>query len=375
VVDVDSLSGLFSNKTLSPYELKLIFSAILSKNPMIITDDKFKELIFSKGPFEVMLYVTTDNPTDVSIVPLIMKRTDITDNSKEQLVSIIISKNIPDNESAIKLIKSYSAYLTDDILLKLCGVVNQGIVKKFGSVHEFSYKHLLGNIGQDITKLYDVNELDKLVQFPNLQEVVFHPLFNRDIDKGYFPNTVRTIVFGSEFNGEIHPFCLPENLTTLHFGKSFNRKFNDHTLPTALVRLDIGDSYNHPIENDLPDGITELTLGRSYNNTINDDALPKSLQKMTIKGNPKIVANSLPDTITELNLVGNFNQPVNVHTFPINLEILRFGNSFNQYIDPNYLPMTLKLLSIGSGYKQELDYDTLITRIEVVKIHGMGIKI
>jgi len=375
IIDVDSLFGLFKNRGLSPYELKLIFAVVLSKNPIIISDNSLIVLICSKAPFELLFYLTTDYSMDVSTVKLIMDRTDLTEKSKEQLVSIIISKNIPDNDSALKIIKSYSAYLTDDLLLKLCSIVNHGMVKQFSSNHEFSYKQLLGNVGQDITKLYDINELDKLVHFPNLREVIFHPMFNKDIDKGYFPNTVRTIIFGSEFNGKVHPFCLPENLTTLHFGKSFNKKFDDYTLPSSLIRLDIGDSYDHPIEGNLPDQIIELTLGRSYIHTINDDDLPQSIQKLTIKGNPKIVNNSLPNTITELNLIGNFNQAVNIHTFPENLEILRFGNIFNHHIDPNSLPMTLKLLRIGTGYKHDLDYDTLITRIEVVKVPGMNIKI
>ena len=221
-----------------------------------------------------------------------------------------------------------------------------------------------------------------LAKLPNLQSLVFGPLFNNDAQFMCFPENLQHLTFGKDFNRSLmHVTRLlnkkslevqlrfvkknpnlwlqielwdkpcrakkqkkktsskvnfPANLKTLTFGDRFNQILRGIRFPHTLQTLTLGFAYNQSLQyNDmvLPDGLQELIFGYNYNQSLCQVKLP-SLKKLSF-------GFSFDQCMDEMHLPS--------------LEDLRFSGKFNHSLATVKLPM-IQHLTLSHAFQQSLDF-------------------
>ncbi len=138
-----------------------------------------------------------------------------------------------------------------------------------------SGQHIL-NLNRVHKLLYNSNQqMEELLKFPNLKELVFYSSFDQEIKGGKLPSSLTKLSFGYNFNKEIKEEVLPSSLTELTFGYNFNQEIKGEVLPSSLTKLTFGYRFNKEIKGRvLPSSLTKLTFGHNFNKEIKGGILP-----------------------------------------------------------------------------------------------------
>ena len=135
-------------------------------------------------------------------------------------------------------------------------------------------------------------QLQNLMPFQNLQEIIFTDTFDEEIKDPNYPPVVKKMTFGSYFNQPLKIGDLPNSLETLFFKSryymeyfsNFNQRIEANVLPPNLKVLILGNNFNnggHPLEEKvLPNSLVNLTFGSNFKNggsLLEASVLPPSL--------------------------------------------------------------------------------------------------
>ncbi|GAM26904.1 hypothetical protein SAMD00019534_100790, partial [Acytostelium subglobosum LB1] len=206
------------------------------------------------------------------------------------------------------------------------------------------------------------NQMIRPGVLPNtLQTLLFSSNYNQPLTVGVLPLSLTFLIFGSQFNQELLPGVLPPSLKKLILGSQFKRNFLCDVLPHSITSLYIGSIFEQiRIDGPLPQSLTLLRLSERLSNQLTSDLLPSGIIELEVPSNSLLMApGSLPSGLKTMKFVGLHRQPLPIGLLPSTLTYLRLGLEFNQPIPIGALPEGLKTLIFQSKYKTHLEIGTL----------------
>ena len=292
--------------------------------------------------------------------------------------------NIFYDEYIIDFVGLYSCYCTE----KFNKFIPFDKIKNFTNINFIQPIHLFKNLQYVEFGILFNESIDDLPD--NIEEIIMNNYYNQPINK--LPNKLKSIKFGHNFNQIITNW--PINLTILTYGFEFNQDIINW--PINLKEVEFGDKFNKLITNwplnlesikfssnnsmnyyinmsttgieykipnyikkiygihqdwieYLPDNIEKIAcVYYGYKITKYPIKLKKILFKCICNQVDDDFFNNLPDNIEELFLDEDFNSTIT--KLPSKLKKLAFGNVFNKPI--NKLPETIISLQLGNAFNQ-----------------------